>query len=103
MAKKTSKKTSKVSKSTKSAAITGQMDLAIDHADILRDLDIYMQLPTKLPPRKAITVEVDAALLNQVKAIAKKQGVTLRQVVEYGFKVYVEQHYIGKIPAIPMR
>jgi hypothetical protein len=51
---------------------------------------------TKLIPKpkilkKPITVEVEQLLLEKVKAQAKSEGLTLRQIVEYGLTRFLEE------------
>lgn len=51
---------------------------------------------TKLIPKpniikRSLTVEIEEQLLEKVKAYAKKEGLTLRQIVEYGLVGFVEE------------
>ena len=45
---------------------------------------------TKRQMKTSLTIEVEDSLLAQVKALTKSQGVTLRQVVEFGLQAYMD-------------
>lgn len=51
-----------------------------------------IKLPTrKIDDKTMLSVEIDSALLKKVKNKTKKLGVTLRDTVEYGFKVFLQE------------
>jgi hypothetical protein len=48
----------------------------------------------KLPQKQlkqSLTVEIDSELLSTIKKLAKANKLTLREIVEFGFNVYIEE------------
>lgn len=48
---------------------------------------------TRMPSneKQSLTIEIEKQLLLYVKKVAKEQNVTLRQIVEYGLKSYINE------------
>jgi hypothetical protein len=47
-------------------------------------------LPTKRAEKQSMSVHVDSELLEQVRTEAKIRGITLRSIVEYGLRQFLE-------------
>lgn len=57
---------------------------------------MMIPLPKSKKEKSPLMVEIDEVLLKLVKKEVKQKGLTLRQVVEYGLKIFLESSQIKK-------